>query len=328
MKDFKNQYSPVGSEAKILSGAHRFSHEAMAAVFEVYVVCDNATYARQAAQAAFEELDHLEQDFSRFIANSDISRLNCLTAGGELALGLDTFECLSVAQKLWKQTKGAFDVTVGALYQCWLNEDKTIRQPSPENLALAIEKTGMDKLILNSHWYTAKVTIEGIQFDLGGIGKGYGVDRIAHVFEEWKLRRVLIHGGGSSLLAMEGPSEGKGWPVTFSNPLDRSEKLIHLELTHRAVGSSGLEQGKHIIDPRPGKARPVEGKLASWSLAPNATTADALSTAFMVMGDNEIEQFCKAHSDSAAMTTRQVKKVDFKLDIRRWGDWSNATILR
>ncbi|MBN1817148.1 MAG: FAD:protein FMN transferase [Sedimentisphaerales bacterium] len=328
MKDFRSQSDPVGNDAASLAGAHHFSHEAMAAVFEIYVVCDKGTYARQAAQAAFEELDHLEQDFSRFVGNSDVSRLNQLAVGEELSLGLDTFECLAAAEKLWKQTNGAFDVTVGALYRCWLNEDKTLRRPSPEDLALAIEKTGMDKLILNPQRYTSKVTTKGVQFDLGGIGKGYGVDLMARVLAEWKLTKALIHGGGSSLLAMDGPSDGKGWPVTFSNPLDRTEKLVRLELAHRAAGGSGLEQGRHIIDPRPGKARPVGGKLASWSLASDAATADALSTAFMVMSDKEIEQYCKKHPDVAAMTIRRQEKADSRMEIRRWGDWSGAAFVR
>jgi len=312
------------TEAEGLSAAHRFSHEAMAAQFHVTLVHDDASYARQAVRAAFEELDRLERELSRFIENSDIARLNRLPVGEELPLGPDTFECLWRARQISQWTGGAFDVSVGPLYACWLNEDRTLRQPSPQEIAAAARRTGMDKLILDRRWRTARVTVEGMRFDLGGIGKGYAVDRMTSVLAEWRLDRVLIHGGASSLLANRGPASGKGWPVSFSDPRDRTRRLTCVELARRAAGGSGLEQGRHIIDPRPGRQRPVDAAMAAWSLAPDATTADALSTAFMIMEDAEIERFIAQHPDMAAMVLRRIRPGLHQFDIRRWGAWPEA----
>ena len=312
------------TEAECATGAHRFSHEAMAAQFHVTLVHHDAAYSRQAAHTAFEELDRLERELSRFIENSDIARLNRLAVGEELPLGPDTFECLWRARQISQWTGGAFDVSVGPLYACWLNEDRTLRQPSPQEIAAAARRTGMDKLILDRRWRTARVTVEGMRFDLGAIGKGYAVDRMAAVLAEWRIDRVLVHGGGSSLLACRGPVSGKGWPVSFSDPRDRTRRLARVELTRRAAGGSGLEQGRHIIDPRSGRHHPVDGTLAAWSLAPDATTADALSTAFMVMEDAEIERFIARHPDMAAMVLRRIRPGLDQSDIRCWGTWPEA----
>ena len=314
----------VAGEITPVAGAHRFSHEAMAAQFHVYIVHDKASYARQGAQAAFEELDRLEKEMSRYVENSDIARLNRLRIDEELQLGLDTFECLWRAHQVYRQTHGAFDVSIGPLYACWLNEDRTLRQPSREEITTAAERTGMDKLILDRRWYTARVTVEGMRFDLGGIGKGYGVDRMAAILAEWRLDRVLIHGGGSSLLACRGPAPGKGWEVSFSDPRDRRRKLLRLELAHRAAAGSGLQRGRHIIDPRAGRLCPVDDTPAAWSLAGHATGADALSTAFMVMQDVEIERFTSEYGDTAAMVLRRGKGDGDQLEVRCWGAWPES----
>ena len=78
-------------------------------------------------------------------------------------------------------------------------------------------------------------------------------------------------------------------------PNDRRRTLVRLELERVAVSGSGLEKGHHIIDPR--LARPVEGKIAAWSVTPDAATGDALSTAFMIMSPSEVEAYCTRHPD-------------------------------
>ena len=132
-----------------------------------------------------------------------------------------------------------------------------------------------------------------MRVDLGGVGKGYGVDQMARLLHEWDIDRALIHGGFSSVLALEAPDGMDGWPVTLSDPSDRSRTLARLQLTRVAVSGSGVEKGRHIIDPR--LARPVEGKSAAWSITPDAATGDALSTAFMVMTPEEVIGYCTNH---------------------------------
>jgi len=289
-----------------ISGLHRFSHQAMATTFEIIIQHDNARYAEQAAGQAFDELDRLEGELSRFIENSDISRINNLPAGQPLLIGLPAFECLKLSARLYTETNGAFDVTIGSLLKCWLNKDKTLRNPSEGELNLARQRTGMNLIKLDEAHYTVELLASPVQVDLGGIGKGYALDVMAELLRDWSIGTAVLHGGFSTVLAMDAPAGTKGWPLTLSNPLDRRQTLAYMHLQHSAASGSGVQKGQHIIDPR--TARPAEGKRAAWSCARDGATADILSTAFIVMSPQEIEQYCVRHPDVLAMVILKGQK--------------------
>ena len=289
----------VQSDFKSLPNICRFPHPAMATTFEVIIEHEDAVYARQAADAAFAELDKIEAELSRFIENSDISRLNNLPAGESLLLGPDAFDCLQLSVQMCTQTNGAFDVTVGQLLTCWLNDDRGLRSPSNDELTFAREHSGMHLLRLDCEHCTVELQTGPIKIDLGGIGKGYAVDRMAELLRQWSIDTALIHGGFSSVLALAPPAGTAGWPVTVSHPRAPKEILAKLFLRRRALGASGLRRGSHIINPR--TARPVKNMIAAWSCAADAAVADALSTAFMVMSPAEIEQYCLAHPDTSSI---------------------------
>lgn len=283
----------VHSDWADVPDVHRFSHQAMATTFEVMVQYEDRSYAQQAAKAAFDEVDRLEGALSRYLETSDITQINHLPAGMPLHVALDTFECLRISAEIHSQTGGAFDVTVGLLVDCWRDKDKKPRTPSAEELQFAREHTGADLILFDEPTCAVALMASPMRIDLGGVGKGYGVDRMAESLREWGIDRALIHGGFSSVLALDAPSGMKGWPVSLSHPGDRSRTLARLQLAHVSVSGSGVEKGRHIIDPRTGQ--PAAGKLATWSLAPDAARADALSTAFMVMTPDEAKEYCCEH---------------------------------
>jgi thiamine biosynthesis lipoprotein len=295
----------VGSRWDSIPDAHCFSHNAMATVFEIIIVHGDDRYAQQAATAAFGELDKIEQQLSRFVENSDICRINNLPANLPLQLGLETFECLQLCICLSNQTGGAFDVTVGSLMECWLNEDKTLRLPCVEGLEQARQHTGMHLVKLDETKHTVELLTSPIRIDLGGIGKGYAVDRMAELLRDWSIDTALINGGCSSVLALGSPGNTKGWHLTLSNPANHKQILTNLYLKDRAVSGSGLLKGPHTINPITGQ--PVKGKTNAWACAPTAATADALSTAFMVMPADQIEQYCSSHPDIMAMVVSKDK---------------------
>jgi len=274
-----------------ISDLHNFSHEAMATTFEISIQSEDRDYANKAAIAGFDELDKLEQQLSRYIENSDISRVNNLTQGRTTRIGLSAFDCLSTAKDIHNQTSGAFDVTIGSLYDCWIDENKEIKKPIDEAISIAKRYTGTNLLELDETDFSVKLVSEKVCLDLGGIGKGYAVDQIAQLLYDWSIDKALIHGGYSTIVALNPPDGRKGWPVTISNPQQPSEILARFDLANCALGISGLQKGRHIIDPR--TARPVHATLAAWALAERAAEADALSTAFMVMNHQEIEKFCQ-----------------------------------
>ena len=304
MKPQGEQVVDCGS--KTIQDAHHFAHEAMATVFEIYIIDDDETYARQGAQAAFAEVDRLELEMSRFISNSDISRLNDAVSGETVDLGMDVFECLSRAREMYDKTSGAFDISVGALYSCWLNDDRTLRQPSDEELARACELTGLDHLKLNEEDFSAEVLTEGVQFDLGGIGKGYAAEKMAEILREWSLGQALVLAGASSVLSVSVPEGMTGWPIKLRHPGNREDVLARFELTEGAISGSGNQKGQHIIDVRSVEGVPVEGRLAAWAMAPDAVAADALSTAFMMLSTGDIDDYCLANPGTAAIIVPHV----------------------
>ena len=308
------------SQPPAVPGMKRFSHEAMATTFEVMVVGDDEKYARQTAAVAFEEVNRLEAELSRFIPNSDVSRINNLPANRPLILGLDTFECLKLSCRIYAETGGAFDVTIGPLRSCWRNVDGSPREPSEQELDNARQRTGTNLLKLNEDEHTIELLTSGVQVDLGGIGKGYAVDKMAELLREWSIDTALISGGYSSVRALDGPVETNGWPLTISNPENRKEILARPRLQNRALGSSGIKKGRHIIDPR--TMQPVRDKFAAWSSSPDAATADALSTAFMIMSPEKVEEYCLNHPDAMAMIIPQGQdKKTQKYETLCFGHW-------
>jgi len=308
-----------------ISDARHFSHEAMATTFEIIILHKDTPYAKQAAWAAFDELDRLEAELSRFIENSDISRINNLAANQPLQIGLSAFECLQLSARIYDETDGAFDITIGSLMNCWLNEDKTIRTPSKEQLNKARQRIGTHLFKLDEAEHTVKLLTDELQIDLGGIGKGYAVDQMAKLLCDWSIDAALIHSGCSSALAIGAPPGAKGWPVTLSSPAGGKQTLACFHLQDRAISGSGLQKGRHIIDPR--TARPVAGKSAAWACAPDAAAADALSTAFMVMSPEQVKQYCASHSDTLAMIVTGEQSAEAQKEkVLRYGHWKKFLI--
>jgi thiamine biosynthesis lipoprotein len=303
--------------------SHRFGHKAMATIYEIFIAGEEASYAHQAAQEAFNELDRLEQELSRFIANSDVSRINQLAAHQPLCLGLDAFECLKLAQRVFEETHGAFDVTIGPLLKCWLNRDKTLRSPSAEEVAEAQRGVGMQLLELDEAQHTVTLQASPVHVDLGAVGKGYAVDVLAKLLRDWDIDIALIHGGYSSVFALGSSFEEKGWPLTLSNPMNHAQILARLHLRDQAVSGSGLQKGQHIINPRTGQ--PLAGKRATWAVTPDAATSDAVSTAFMIMAPEEIAEYCELHNEVCALLFVQDEDMQ-PARILRFGAWGGEEV--
>jgi len=275
-------------------GLLRYQHRAMATMFEIMVAGEDPAFAAGAALAAFEEIDRLEQDLSRYSANSDITRVNNLLPHGSVQVGLDAFQCLRLSRQYWEETAGAFDVTLGALVNCWVAKDKSLLHPSPEEIERARERSGMGCLELDETTMTVRVHEFVPLIDLGAIGKGYAVDRAAELLKEWGVASALVHGGTSSAYAFGDGPQNQGWRVTLSRPDEPMGILETLFLKGEGLGGSGIKKGRHIIDPR--ACLPVEGRHAAWVLSDSATKSDALSTACMVMSIEELKKYAAGDS--------------------------------
>jgi thiamine biosynthesis lipoprotein len=251
------------------------THEAMATEFTIVVAGKPPTYARQAAKAAFAELDLLEGRLSRFIENSELSRIGRLARGEAAVVSLEVFECLRAALDASAETGGTFDIAyasrTGASVEPLIELDETTR--------------------------SVRALQDGVQLDAGAIGKGFALDHMAAVLADWDVQSALLRASFSTVLALDPPPGESGWLVTFGGDADRRD----LRLAHRAMSGSGTAvKGAHIVNPRTGQ--PVTGRFRCWAVAPTGALSDALSTAFMIMSDDEIRAYCDKHSQIAAYT--------------------------
>jgi thiamine biosynthesis lipoprotein len=254
----------------------------------------------------------MEQHLSKFVENSDVSRINGLRGNKPLPVGPEVFECLSLCAEMYEATFGAFDITVGSLYDCWFGPKREMLRPGKKELEEAIRRTGMGLVKLNADDMTVEVLAQGVRVDLGAVGKGYAIDKMGEILKEWSIETAFIH-SGSSILAMDKCGGTDGWPVTLSLPPDADGKapevLRKINLENISLSGSNQEYGVHIIDPRIGRA--VEGKLATWAICGSAGRSDGLSTALMVMTDDEAKKYFARQKKDAGMVvlTDEKKKV-------------------
>jgi FAD:protein FMN transferase len=247
---------------------HVFNHTAMATQFQVRIAGEERTYATQTAQAAFALTDDLESRLSRFRANSDISQIAQLATGEIMRLSEPVFACLEMAKKMELATHGAFSLTATAL--------KT--QPAQPQWTLLKDQ------------FSIRNDSGKAEFDLGAIGKGFALDRMAELLREWDCPAFLLVAGGSSILAGEAPPGTLGW----SCGLGENNSTRRFWLKNCSLSGSGLTvKGKHILDPRTG--RPAARQNRAWALTDTAAESDAMSTAAMVLSETEIASVVADH---------------------------------
>lgn len=295
------QFSPNQVETPL----YHFEHEAMVCDWEIWIAHKHGEYARQAAFAAWEEVDRIEADLSRFREGSDIRRLNSAAPGETIRIGPYARDCLLLAGEISDLTKGAFDPMVARA----MDEIRAGRASRPDLLP--------QEPLLEIDPLNGAVTIlgEGVALDLGALGKGYAIDCLMDVLREWNIEAALAHAGTSSVYALGTPPDSEGWPLALRHPQDETLTVATLFLRDAGLGGSGFDvKGRHILDPRNGM--PVEGKIASWCLCESAARADAFSTAFLVMNADELTEFSQNASSVSGLVLEESKN---GVRTRRWG---------
>ena len=259
-----------------------------------------------AAEAAFQEISRLERILSNWDAASEVSRLNAAAGHGPQPVSLDLATVVQEAEKLCASTGGAFDPSVGPLVQAWGFNTEFPSRPSLERAYDAASRVGCDRVRVLPDPPSIALA-EGAALDLGGIGKGYAVDRALAVLRAHGVARAKLDFGSSSL-GFLGQVDG-GWSVVVADPRDRDKPLLSFRVVQGAVSTSGqrersfLRDGRrygHIFDPRTGA--PVESRLLVVTvIGPNASTADGLSTALFVMGVERGARLASRMSDVSAI---------------------------
>lgn len=299
------------------------SRHAMACQFEVLFDAKRYPQGAEAAVAALDRVDALENELSWFRPTSRLSRLNQLAGHEPVPVEPWLFDLLKLAMQLHEETAGALDLTSAPLWEAWGFDRRAGAVPTEERLAQALAQVGSQYVQLDPDRKTVFFTKPGIRLNLGSMGKGYALDCGAEVLKAWGVADFLFHAGQSSVLAWgsqradcpapwvssaEPGACESGWTVGVPDPLHPARRLAEIRLRNQALGTSGSTRQyfrhrghrySHILDPRTG--RPAEGVLSVTVVAPTAALADGLSTAFFVMGPDAARTFCAARPALAAL---------------------------
>lgn len=291
----------------------QFGRGAMACQFEIFLNAGQYADGPQAALSALELVDQLEAQMTIYRDTSEIADINRRAAEVPVAVEPRLFKLLSHATELSVQTEGAFDITSGPLTKVWGFHRRAGALPPADELAAALRRVGSQLLTLDAAQSTIRFQKPGMEINLGAIGKGHALDRVAEAMMAAGVADFLCHGGQSSVLARGTCGIGRGgaeddraggWVVDLRHPLRPERPVVEIRLRDRALGTSGAgtqffrHQGRrygHILDPRTGW--PGEGVFSATVIAPTAADADALSTALYLMGPERAVEWRQAHPE-------------------------------
>lgn len=290
---------PESSEAYHLV---RVSRNAMASRFEIAIpfATPNAT---EAACDALDLIDELEEQLTVYRETSEVTRINAAAWQEPVVVEHRLFDLLAFALGLWNDTAGAFDICTGALTKVWGFHRREGRVPTAVDRAAAMAKAGSRHLAMDPAKRTVEFRVPGLEINLGAIGKGYALDRAAERLRtQWRVGSALLSVGGSSVYALgTPPGDPRGWPIVVRHPWDQERILGMVRLRDRGFGTSAAtvqhfdyngEKLGHLLDPRTGW--PAVGTASASAAAPTAMEADAVSTAFYVMGASASENFARS----------------------------------
>ncbi|MFH0941105.1 MAG: FAD:protein FMN transferase [Candidatus Omnitrophota bacterium] len=257
----------------------------------------------KAKDIVFSEFKRLEGIFNLFDNNSELYRLN---ASGALAASPELFEILKNAKYFYEETKGAFDVTIAPLSLKWKSAIKYQEVPKDDEIKKLMGLVGFDYVYLDENTRTVRLLKSGGSIDLGGIAKGYAVDRAIAGLRQAKIASAIVNAGGN--LYCLGDNNGASWQVGIQDPRQEKHLLTRMAVKDKGVSSSGdyeqffiykNKRYSHIIDPRTGY--PADsGIIAATVVANDALTADALSTSLIILGKDRSSELLKRFPGASA----------------------------
>jgi thiamine biosynthesis lipoprotein len=297
---------PSSKPFSALGDTIRLGVPAMVSDFEIILNPGPASRI-EAASNALELIERLEDQLSVYRFHTELSLLNGRAPNEAVPVERRLFELLRRAVQYSRETEGAFDPTSGPLTSIWRRCKKERRLPTQDEIAGALKRLGCQHVVFDDSETTIRYTLKGLTLNLNAMGKGYALDRAAELLEE-ATSEYLLHGGYSSILARGGHAGCDGWPISIRHPLFPDRQLATVQLKDRGMSTSGSAvqffrfEGKrygHIVDPRTGW--PVDSMLSATVLAPDAAAAEALSTAFFILGVEKAREYCHNHKEVMAL---------------------------
>lgn len=249
-------------------------------------------HAQDGLEAVRRQVERLEGLLSRFLPDSDISRVNGSAGISSEKVSRETYDLLSQAVAFSRSCPGCFDVTIGPLVTLWHLAGESLAQPDASSIGLALPLVDHRDLILDPRGITAGLRHVGQSIDLGGIGKGFAGDKILEVLKRFGISSAYSNLGGN-VVTLGARPDGHPWQIGIQHPRQENSLIGSVSVVNQTVVTSGDyqryftdSQGKrhhHILDPTTGY--PAESGWISVSIvSENSLAADALSTGLFVAG--------------------------------------------
>lgn len=267
---------------------HSFSGTAMTTPIELEFWHRDGDQARRISAMVLREFDRIDLRMTRYSEDSELSAVNRNAADGPVAVSAGLYRVLERARQVSQLSGGAFDISFGSVG--YLYDYRHRRQPSDEALARELPRIDYRDILLDAPSRTVHFRKSGLRLDLGGIAKGYAVDRGIAILRQQGVNHALLSAGGDMRLL--GDRRGRPWMVGVRDPRSDDRNAVVLPLADVAMSTSGDyerffiaddgERVHHILSPRTG--RPAKGIQSVTIMGPDSLTTDGLSTAVFVLG--------------------------------------------
>jgi len=273
----------------------------MGTIFTVAVYGRDRTFLSEVVEQVFEEVDRLDEQMSNYKPESELSVINREAASHPVIVEPGLFHLLEICVQRSEQTGGAFDITVGPLMKSWGFFRGRGRLPTPAEINQVLKRVGYRHLKLDPERRTIQFDESGVEIDLGGIAKGYAVDRAVDILRSNGITSALVSSGTSSIYALGSPPGAHGWKITLRDPYDAHKPADVIHLQNYSLSTSGSYErffeieGKnycHIMNPHTGW--PVQGVLSAAVLAATGTDTDGRSAGCFVMGVDGTRKYLAA----------------------------------
>lgn len=290
------------------------TQEIMGTFAQITVVAMNEQTANESIKKAFMELEKNQKTFDWRLKESQIAHINRLAFEKPLEVSKEVFDLIKFSTEISEISNSSFDITVGPVIDLWKNAEQTNKQPTPQQIQHAKSLVGYYKLNLNTINQTIQFEVDGMRLDMGGVAKGFGIDKAIESLKKNGAIGGLVDVGGDIRCFGAPPKSMKAWVIGLQNPqktnifANKNNVMTRFKLLDYAVATSGDyrrftviqgEKQSHIIDPVNSKGAKAFSSVSIFSR--DAKTADALATAVSVMGPDEGLKLVESLIDTEAL---------------------------
>jgi thiamine biosynthesis lipoprotein len=310
---------PSSSQSSNLFKHHQV---AMGTMIEIILMGDDEVAANKATLQAFQEIKRIQTLMSPWIDSSDVTRIN-RSAGKEwVKVSSETLEVIKKAKEISELSEGGFDITVAPLVDLWRKAREKKTPPSMEDVKGKLDLVNFKKVGIDPK---GKVFLEkeGMAIDLGGIAKGYAVDKAFNVLRSIGYINLIVNAGGD--LRVGGAKNNQPWSIGIQNPREPQKILTRIPLSDVAVATSGdyqkffIYQGKryhHICNPKTGF--PAEGCQSVAIVTKDCIAADGLATAIFVLGPKKGYALCQKLDGVDCLIVDKEGKITRSPNLKTW----------